>query len=202
MKRPDARIIAASLVTIGVVFLAISAIGGRGWNEESVRFLVRITARMSVFLFVIAFAWDDAVSLVSSRPIRRPPPNRVHYFIGFAVSHLFHLFTLIALAVWFPSPFLDEVETLTIIGGGLAYAAIFGIAVAYAIRGDRHPDHPLVLLGLFYVWVVFAQAYGFRSTEGYGYALIFAVLVGALVVRGVAYRSRRTSADADGSVNG
>ncbi|MDX1429406.1 MAG: hypothetical protein R3282_03915, partial [Rhodothermales bacterium] len=147
-RRPDARITAVSLVTLGALFLIAAVIGGRGWNEEAVRFLVRVTARISVFLFLIAFAWDDAVSLILSRPIRRPPPNRVHYFVGFAASHLIHLLTLVALAIWFPDPFLSDVGLVTILGGGLAYVAIFGIAVAYGVRGDRHPDHPLVYVGL------------------------------------------------------
>lgn len=193
MKKPDARITASILVSITVVLLVVSAIGGRGWNEESVRYLVRITARLSVMLFLIAFAWDDALSLITSRPIRRPPPNRAHYFVGFAVSHLYHLLTLIALAVWFPSPFLDELEALTIVGGGLAYAAIFGIAGAYAVRGDRYPDHPLITVGLLYVWVVFAQAYAFRAGDSWGYALIFSLLVGAIIVKAIAHWSLRKS---------
>ncbi|MBT8401266.1 MAG: hypothetical protein KJO98_12370 [Rhodothermia bacterium] len=197
MKKPDARITAVSLVTIAVLLLVVSAIGGRGWNEESMRYLVRITARLSVFLFLIAYAWDDAHSIITSRPIRRPPPNREAYFVGFAASHLYHLFTLVALGIWFPSPFLDQLELLTIVGGGLAYAAIFGIAGAYMIRGDHHPDHRLITVGLFYVWIVFTQAYGFRVTAGYGYALIFALLIGAIVVKGIAYRTSRKSSDED-----
>lgn len=195
MKKPDARITASILVSITVILLVVSAIGGRGWNEESVRYLVRITARLSVMLFLIAFAWDDAISLITSRPILRPPPNRAHYFIGFAVSHLYHLLTLIVLAVWFPSPFLDELEAVTIVGGGLAYVAIFGIAGAYAVRGDRHPDHTVITVGLLYVWVVFAQAYGFRAGDSWGYALIFSLLIVAIIVKGVAYRSVRKSSE-------
>ncbi len=176
-----------------VVLLVVSAIGGRGWNEESVRYLVRVTARLSVLLFLIAYVWDDAISLVASRPIRTPPPSRAPYFIGFAVSHFYHLLALVALGIWFPNPFLEEVEVLTIVGGGLAYMAIFAIAIAYAIRGDRHPDHPLVAAGFFYVWVVFAQAYGFRAADSYTYALIFSLLIGAIIVKGIAYRSVRKS---------
>ncbi len=186
-RRPDARVIAAILVTLTVAFVAVAALGARGFTEEAIRYLVRFTARLSVVLFVISFAWDDAASLILSQPVRRPPPNRAAYFVGFAVSHLFHLLALIVLGIWFPDPFLSEVEILTVIGGGLAYAAIFGIGVTFVVRGDRHPTHPVVHVALLYVWVVFARAYGFRLTEGFGYVMIVVVLVAAMVVRAILF---------------
>lgn len=195
MSKPDARITAASLVTLAVAMLAVTAVAGRGWNEESLRFLVRITARLSVALFLVAFVWDDAVSVALSRPIRRPAPNRVHFFVGFAVSHLFHLGTLVALAIWFPEPFLSDVNLITLIGGGLAYAFIFGIAIWYCTRTTREPDPILVTAGSIYIWGVFARAYGFRVSEGSGYAMIFTLLVIAIAIYGIAfyrYRNPKT----------
>lgn len=180
-NKPDARRTAVVLVTIAVLFLSLATVGGRGWNEDAVRFVVRVTARLSAVLFVIALAWDDAISILLSRNIRRPSPNRSHFFVACATSHLFHLLALVSLAIWFPDPFVSHLDIVTLVGGGLAYVFIFSIAIYYMVSGDPYPSPPAVTIGLIYIWIIFSQAYGRRVGDSSGYSLIFAALLLSMV---------------------
>ncbi len=170
------------------------AIAAGGWTEETVRLLVRLSARLSVLLFLVAFVAEALHEFNGSRGVRRIAERAAAFFLAFAASHIYHLALLGVLAVWFPDPFVKETEALTVVGGGLAYAFLVGIAVAI-VRTGHFPNGLLATIGVYYIWVVFTRAYSYRLDDTV-YVVIFALLIVAFIVRvGAHLRSRRQPAE-------
>ncbi len=173
----------------------IVAVVAGGWTEETVRLLVRLSARLSVLLFLVSFVAEAVRVFNGSQSVQRTAERTAEFFLAFTASHLYHLAVLVALAVWFPDPFVRETQALTVIGGGLAYVFMVAIAAAIVIR-QRFPRGFLASVGVYYIWVVFTRAYSYRVDDSPVYVLIFALLIVAFVVRLAAHwRSRRRPAE-------
>lgn len=152
------------LVAIGIALLFAAVIAAMGFNEEAIRYLVRDTARISVILFLLAFAASSLNILLGRRWTAWLLANRRYMGVSFAISHTAHLLALAALYVWFPHPFIEvSLMRVAVIGGGLAYLVIFAMALTSfertaAMIGPR-AWRILHTLGAYYIWVVFAQSY-------------------------------------------
>lgn len=152
------------LVAIGTVLLFVTVIVTMGFNEQAVRVLVRDTARLSVLLFLFAFAASSLNVLLHRRWTAWLLKNRRYIGVSFAISHAGHLLTLVALYIWFPHPFIEvSLMRVAVIGGGLAYLLIFAMALTSfdrtAVMIGPRIWHILHTLGAYYIWIIFAQSY-------------------------------------------
>jgi len=174
----------------------LATLGAHGGGEDGARAVLRVSARTSVSLFLLAFTASSLHWWLRRDWTRWLLRNRRYVGVSFAVSHLYHLLTLAAIALAYPHPFLDRLGLVTILGGGLAYLFIAAMAATSSDRavhwlGARRWKL-LHTVGGYYVWIIFAQSYLPRAAREAWLAPFFAALVAALVLRLVrAYSTRR-----------
>lgn len=92
----------------------------QGYGEEGLRAVVRASARMSLVLFCLAFAASGLHRLLRGPGSAWLLRNRRALGVGFGFSHGSHALALLFLARDFPSPFVEELDWVTLVGGGLA----------------------------------------------------------------------------------
>ena len=179
---------------IGWAALALGAmtallLGIYGTDEAGIRVMIRATARTSVVLFTAVFTASSAVHLWPRPLTKWMLRNRRYLGLSFAVSHTVHLlFIIYAAAV---VGFL-QVNSVALIGGGLAYVFIAAMAAtsfdgAVTWLGRRHWQR-LHTVGTYYIWLIFLQTYLPRMLAGIAYVPVTLLLVGGLMVRLLAHR--------------
>jgi methionine sulfoxide reductase heme-binding subunit len=174
----------SSVIIAGIVIAIIALFG---WNEYSVRLVLRATARTSFILFTSAF-------IASPLHRRWPNPlnswllgNRRYLGVSFAVSHYFHLAAIITLARLAPEGFRREVDASALVVGGLAYGFLTAMTLTSfdrtaAIIGAR-AWRILHTAGVYYIWFIFFISYVPRSLVSIAYAPLGIVTVAALALR-------------------
>lgn len=187
----------ARWLTGGAFAACAVALAATGWSEEGLRRVVRLSARFSVTCFSLAFAASSLHAAWRSGATAWLLRNRRAFGVSFAAIHYLHLAALAALALWFPEPLVSELDAVTLVGGGIAYAFILAMALtsndaAQAKLGTRR-WRLLHRIGGYYLWVLFAQSYVPRAIEDPGYVPAATLLIAALGLRvyaGVRKRSR------------
>lgn len=177
-------------VAILLVEAAILLHGGYG--EESLRGVVRASARISVSLFCLAFA-------ASSLQLLLHPPlsawllrNRRALGVAFGFCHGTHALALLLLARDFPSPFVDEVDALTLVFGGFAYVVLLAMVATSSDAAQRALGmrrwRLLHKSGSYYLWFIFFLTYAPLAVMGDGIAVLAsALLLGAVSLRLAAF---------------
>lgn len=191
-------------VFVALVLVAAAVLTVEGFNEASIRILVRATARVAVALFLLAFTASSLHNLFQTNWSAGLLRNRRYIGVSFALAHGCHLLTLVALGVWFPYPFREKLNAVTLIGGGLAYAFIAAMAATSsdaAIRwlGARRWKL-LHTIGAYYIWILFAQAYAPRAMHSAAYVPAAVAVFGALALRFAATMKRRFSRPASRAI--
>jgi hypothetical protein len=180
------------LLAMTLYFLADHA------DVESLRLVIRSTARTSLILFAMAFAASALVELAPSGFTRWQRRNRRYLGVSFAVSHGIHLVALIALARTDNELFWALTNPANIVLAGTAYLLL---AAMTATSFDRTAAwlgarkwRLLHLVGGWYIWISFAVAVGKRLPQGPIYWAMMALVLAVAIVRLVAMsrRSRRT----------
>lgn len=167
-------------------------------SEESIRLMLRITARASVALFLCAFA---SVALHRLWPVpatRWLEETRRRWTLGFAASHTLHLAAIVALATSMGRErFLHAVGWVALIVGGMVYLFIYGLAVD-ALTGGRAPllNSPRFQSFAHYlIWTIFALGFGGRALTSLFYLPFALAVIVALALRVFAgVQSRRAAA--------
>jgi hypothetical protein len=157
----------AAALAAGVALLVLL----HGPGEPGVREVIRWTARASLLLACTAL-------VAEGRPAWLPAwASRSQLLRGLALSHTVHVAAILALAVLVDGQNLVERSALvTVVGGALAYAAIYW--------GAYRPHSRLASAGLVWVWVAFMVSYVPRAVqEPWPFAAAVALLLAALVVR-------------------
>jgi DMSO/TMAO reductase YedYZ heme-binding membrane subunit len=187
---------------VGVLSLLLTAmslwlLATHGWDVESVRLVIRATARASLVLFVLAFTASALVDLVPSEATRWQRRNRRYLGVSFAVSHFIHLAAILALASIDKALFWTLTNINTIVLAGAAYLFI---AAMTATSFDRSAAwlgprkwRLLHLVGGWYIWISFAVAIGKRVPLDRFYWPMAALVLAAAIVRLIAMfkRNRR-----------
>ncbi len=131
---------------------------------DSLHLLLRITARISFVLFILAFAGQGLAVLLQSELARRLRHYRHHLLLGFVSSHTIHLGLVITLAVtmgW--TVFLAKFTWVTVFVGGFAFLLIYALAADALAqlwpRGLPSLKERLVSFAMYFVWTIFALAY-------------------------------------------
>ncbi len=170
-----------------------------GASEEGVRAMARSSARHSVILFLLAFSASSMHWFIRRGWTAWLLRNRRYVGVSFAVSHFYHLLALVALAVWFPHPFLDRLNGAAVIGGGLAYAFIAAMTATSSDRARRWLGlgrwKLLHTVGSYYLWFVFAQSYFPRASQQVFYAAVLVALVVVVFLRMLLAFQRRGQRD-------
>jgi len=179
--------------------LFAAAFAGFGTDEAGLRALLRFTARVSFLVFVPVYV---------AAPLRRlwPVPgarwlvrNRRHLGVSFAWAHGLHGLAIAMLAVLLGDAF--EVDPVTLVVGGLAYALLAGMTITSFDRTARwlgpHRWRILHRAGLHTLWFVFAFDWTVLAIRTPGY-LPFALAVwAAALLRLLAWRARHATAVAE-----
>ena len=196
MRPPRGReiLLVAAILNAGLVAAALLL---EGASEEGIRFVIRHTAKLAVVLLAGAFTASSLQTLRPTAFSRYLLANRRMLGLAMALSHTLHLAALVMLGMAYPDPFVAELDAVTLIGGGGAYAFMFAMAATSwdgaVKRLGRERWRQLHTLGGWYLWVVFTQSYlGRAVVEPLHVASLFSALllaVGAL--RAVRWRSHR-----------
>ena len=150
-----------------LLLLAMSALilERAGTGEAGMRMLVRATARTSLVLFGAAFAASSLRSLWRVPATGWLLRQRRYLGLSFAVSHGLHALALIGLGLVLGDAF--EVDLVTVIFGGGAYGMIALMAATSSDRAytwlGRHRWHLLHLVGVYWIWIIFANSYTARA---------------------------------------
>lgn len=154
---------------------------------EGTRLVIRLTARTSLTLFLLAFTASAVALRWPGTWTRWQLRNRRHLGLCFAVSHAIHLAAIVTFWQTDPVAFQGATNLVNLVTGGLAYAFIAAMCVTSfdvpaAWLGAR-AWRLLHAAGMYYLWVSFVFAFGKRIPMAPAHALPVAVLVLALVLR-------------------
>ena len=164
-------------------------------GEGAVRLLIRLSARASLVLFLLAFS-ASSLRRLKAHPITTwLMDNRRYLGVAFAFTHTVHLAMLITLGYFFPDPFLGDLNAVSIAGGGLAYVFIYAMAAssnqtAVGVLGTTHWRR-LHTWGGYYIWAVFTYSYGGRLLESVVWLPYVAALLVAMALRWTTRQPRK-----------
>ncbi|MCF8246891.1 MAG: hypothetical protein K9J37_17925 [Saprospiraceae bacterium] len=175
-------------------FVLIFIIGG--FNEESTRQCIRLSAKVSVVLFCMAFSASAVQGLLHNVLTFWWRMNRKYLGISFAIAHLLHLFFLVLLQQCF-HPVFTLAKTSSLAAGGTVYLFLVLMLLTSFQRFSHYLSKKqwklLHTVGGWWIWGIFASSYFKRVLHGEMDYLPWAGLVAAVgVLRVVAlFRKQR-----------
>jgi DMSO/TMAO reductase YedYZ heme-binding membrane subunit len=185
---------------VAVIALVVLQLAIRGAGEDTIRSVVRITAQLAVLYFCAAFGASSLRVYWRSNATAWMLRYRRHLGLSFALFHLTHLAALVVLGLTFPAPFVDDLNLVTLVGGGLAYFFLVLQAVtsndASVRKLGRRRWTLLHTVGSYYIWIIFAQSYVPRALEDPLYVPFAALVLATLAIRMARKFRTRTSSPA------
>ncbi len=173
-------------VALGTTAFTVMQMQLHGSNEESIRFLIRWTAKMSVVCFSLAFGISSVFHFFKNDLTAWIFNYRPHLGLAFAVFHTFHLVFLVILQTHI-HPVFTLAKTSSLIGGGIAYGLMYLMVITTFYKGKTmmRPGtwRILHLIGGYWIWAVFFRSYFkqvFLQDKGY---LLFILISLVLVFR-------------------
>lgn len=154
-----------------------------------VRLLIRATATLSLLLFLLVYLAAPLPQLTGGMGWRA---QRRRLGLAFAASHGVHLVAVLTYAVLDPASFQRATTPFSIVSGSIAYALIAAMVAtswpsARRWLGER-AWHRLHVAGLHFIWLSFVVAYAKRVPAMPGYSVPLLMLLGAAVLRVLAFR--------------
>lgn len=175
------------LVFLGLVALAGFSFSAQGLTEEAIRSYIRSTAHTSLTLFLLAFSASSLRLFIKRDWTFWLLRSRRYIGLSFALSHALHLCAIILLANRHPHPFLDELNWVTILAGGLAYVFILAMSVTSFKATKQWLGSKywglLHTVGSYYIWFIFTQSYLFRSLKDVNYLPLLLILIAVFILR-------------------
>jgi hypothetical protein len=192
------RLVGLSTAAIAAVCLAI--VGWMGSDVDTVRFIVRLTARTSAVLFCLAFSAAALYALAPTSLTRWARRNRRYLGLSFAGSHTLHALAIAGYAWVDPVTFNAYMTPFMCIFGGLGYAFVAAMAATsfdrtVAALGPR-AWRILHTAGSYYIWLIFLNGFGMRAMADPTYWPKVAIVLAAMAVR--LYASTAASARSRG----
>ena len=159
--------------------------------EDKSLLWARYTARISFFFFLISFIAGSIHYFFSNAFTRSIKSNRRYIGLSFALTHSVHLVALISFFV----SINQNPDTDTLAGGGLAYLAMYIMALTSndnAVRKIGFKRWKLIhKVGANYIAFIFAFTYLGRVTReefsSVEYDLLFSIIIGAFLLRALHY---------------
>jgi hypothetical protein len=174
-------------LAIGLMIAAILLTFGAG--ERGLHLVIRSTAQTSFILFTAAFVASPLLKLWPTGATRWLRANRRYVGVSFAVSHVCHGASIIALAVVTSGASLNS---SSIVGGSLIYVIILAMAATSFDRpakllGQRAWNR-LHSTGMYVLWTIFTLAYVLRALNSVLYLPFAFVAISAMLLRIAARR--------------
>lgn len=165
-----------------------------GVGEPGLRAGIRLTARTSYVLFLLAFVASSCVALFPSAGTKWLLRNRRALGVAFAASMALHGALILSLAAGYSRSFFATVQPTSLIGGGIGYVFIalmtFTSLDKTAGWVGRRAWKILHKTGMYYLWIVFTFSYLGRAHAPV-YAGLLLLLFLALGMRLAAANRRR-----------
>ena len=176
------------LATLTVALLLMAAtVLLLGSDAQGFRQLIRVTARSSFVLFLLAFTASAAARRWPGWFTRWQIANRRQIGLGFAVSHTIHAAAIAGFALIDPAGFRAATSPGNFVTGGLANLFIVLMAATSfdgAVRWLGAKSWKLLhTAGIYFLWISFLITFGKRIPMSGGYLLPVTMLVAALVLR-------------------
>jgi DMSO/TMAO reductase YedYZ heme-binding membrane subunit len=180
----------AAVLAFGAVALAFT-IGTDPAGE--LLLAARWTARVSFPVFILTYCASSLVRLWPNDLWKTILRHRRQWGLGFALAHTVHLAAL----AWYNIAIQHMPAAQTLLGGGLAYALMFAMALTSNDASMRRLGmwwKRLHTAGIHWIWFIFAFSYfgrlfdPERMVQG---AILFPVCVAALGLRIAARRKAR-----------
>jgi DMSO/TMAO reductase YedYZ heme-binding membrane subunit len=156
-------------------------------DVDGLRRVIRLTARSSFVLFVLAFSASALARRWPGAWTRWQLRNRRYLGLGFAVSHAIHLAAIVGFAQADSVAFHQASGLANVIAGGIAYVFIALMSATSSDGARRWLGAArwarLHTVGSHYLWVTFMISFGMRIPKGPGYALPVLVLLAVMALR-------------------
>lgn len=183
------------ILTVGLLALGAILALRHGGSTDDIRLVIRVTARTSIALFLLAFTASALAQLAPNAMTAWQLRNRRYLGVSFAASHTIHLLAIIRLASMDQSQFWQGTNLGAIMPGGIAYGFIIALGVtsfdrSVAWLGPRRWRW-LHLIGSWYICFIFFLSIAKRFKLGALYWWFAALFVAAALVRLCAYLRRR-----------
>lgn len=157
-----------------------------GFNEETNRQAIRISARIAVVLFSMAFIASSFQYFVKNVFSFWLLMNRKFIGISFAILHLIHLAFLLLLQQNF-HPVFNKAKTISLIGGGMAYVFLVLMLLtsfsAFSKYLSKKQWTALHTVGGIWIWYIFARSYFKRVDTEIEYLPIVVLLAIVIIFR-------------------
>lgn len=187
-------------LTVLLAAIVLGDAAAHGFDAESTRAAIRVTARTSFVLFCLAYSAAALVRFWPNAWTRWQRRNRRQIGLAFAVSHGMHAIAIGAFALALPDTFKQETSVGMFVAGGIGYLFI---ALMAATSFDRTAAaigprawRWLHGFGAFYVWVGFLNGFGSRAPMKPGYWAFVAILLAVMALRLLAMRRKKIVAPA------
>ena len=143
----------------GAALIAGLSFGIWGAGSDGLQHFTRYTARLAFLIFIVAFAAGALAQLFPSEGTRWLRRTRRYIGLSFALAHFIHLGALTGFFISIG----ETPDTVTIIGGGLAYVFVSLMALTSNDWSVRKFG-PVVwrrlhLIGSYYIWLIFMNSY-------------------------------------------
>ncbi len=144
-----------------IAAFALTILWHNDFSVDGVRMVIRMTARTSLLLFLLAFTASAAFRLWPSRWTRWQRANRRYLGLSFAGSHGLHALAITAFARMDPALYHSRVKLATYVLSGLGYVFIVAMAFTSFNRtaawvGPR-AWKALHVVGSYYLWLSFMK---------------------------------------------
>jgi methionine sulfoxide reductase heme-binding subunit len=183
-----------------MVALMLGIVGSiYGFGETGMRVAIRLTARSSCMLFLLAFVGSSLAALWPNAGTQWLRSNRRYFGLSFAMSHAWHAIAIIGLA------FISQGKAIGYSAGGmLGYIFIALMAATSSDRGMQWLGdscaprvrrwHILHTVGAYYLWLAFVVSFAKRWNIAWIYPFMTGLLVLAMCLRiGNSIYRRRSS---------
>lgn len=184
--------------TLAAIVAGISAsLAYRGdFSVEAIRHVIRVTAQMSLVLFLSALAASSLLFFWPNTLFRFMVAGRRQIGLAFAFSHAVHALALLAFSRIDPVGFDRATDPAMFLFGGFAYLFIVAMAVtsfdgAVTLLGPRNWRR-LHLVGGSIIWLTFLVAEGKRAVHDTYYWPFVVLLLVAMTLRLAKRLARRT----------
>lgn len=189
-------IFAVCLVLLLLGYLAMPEYAGL---DEEVGYMLRVTARIAFLFLMLAYLARPVRMLLGNvqatrNLVRTWLKHRRYLGLSMALAHTVHAGYVLALPL-----LLDvELDLITVIGGGLAFVLMWGMAATSndaSMRALGKNWRRLHLLGLHYLWLIFMQSFigrVFVENADPLYAVLVVIGFVGLILRSWVYWSTRS----------
>ena len=192
VERLQPGLFIASLLSFALTALTLSAYWYGGGSLDSVRFIDRMTIRVAVVLFSLAYAAPELALLLPINATRRLLAHRRTISIVFVVAFALHLCAIARFYQIDPLEFWSVSPVLLIVLRGIGVAFVAVILLAAVNKGGLGHWKGLADFGSIYVAGAFLSGFAKRVPQDHFYILPVVLLLATFTVKllGAMRRSR------------